>query len=95
MQMSLAAADPLHSRAGVSSLGLPGVPWHVQILADQLTLSQPKGRGADYALNITTRPQDFQTFRSPCQVVRMLFTRVVINNKTNLVSLVQIESEEK
>ena len=29
------------------------------------------------------------------QVVRMLFTRVVINNKTNLVSLVQIESEEK
>ena len=40
-------------------------------------------------------PQDFQTFRSPCQVVRMLFTRVVINNETNLVSLVQIESEEK
>jgi hypothetical protein len=25
-------------------------PW---ILADQLTLSQPEGRGADYALNIT------------------------------------------
>ena len=24
----------------VSSLGVPGVPWHPQILADQLTLSQ-------------------------------------------------------
>ena len=65
------------------------------ILADQLTLSQPKGSGADYALNNITCPQNFQTFRSPCQVVRMLFTRVVINNETNLVSLVQIESEEK
>ena len=42
-----------------------------------------------------TCPQGFQIFRSPCQVVRMLFTRVVINNKTNLVSLLQIESEEK
>ena len=30
-----------------SSLGVPGVPWHPQILADQLTLSQPGG--ADYA----------------------------------------------
>ena len=26
---------------GVSSMGVPGVPWHPQILADQLTLSQP------------------------------------------------------
>ena len=29
------------------------VPWYLQILADQLTLSQP---GADYALQITTCP---------------------------------------
>ena len=29
--------------AGVSSLGVPGVPWHPQILADQLPLSQPAG----------------------------------------------------
>ena len=35
---------------GVSSLGVPGVPWHPQILADQLTLSQPGG--ADYAHHI-------------------------------------------
>ena len=31
-------------RSGVSSLGVPGVPWHPQILADQLTLSQPGGQ---------------------------------------------------
>ena len=36
--------------AGVSSLGVPGVPWHPQILADQLTLSQP--RGVDYSHQI-------------------------------------------
>ena len=30
--------------AGVSSLGVPGVPWHTQILANQLTLSQPGGQ---------------------------------------------------
>ena len=29
-----------------------GVPWHPQILADQLTLSQPGG--TDYAQQITT-----------------------------------------
>ena len=29
--------------SGVSSLGVPGVPWHPQILADNLTLSQPGG----------------------------------------------------
>ena len=28
-------------KPGVSSMGLPGVPWHLQILVDQLTLSQP------------------------------------------------------
>ena len=46
---------------GLSSLG---VPWHPQILADQLTLSQP--RGADYAQQIILAPPDFQTFRRPC-----------------------------
>ena len=30
--------------AGLSSLGVPGVPWHTQFLADQLTLSQPGGQ---------------------------------------------------
>ena len=30
--------------AEVSSLDVPGVPWHTQILADQLTLFQPGGQ---------------------------------------------------
>ena len=38
--------------AGLSSLGVPGVPWHTQILADQLTLFQPGG--TDYVHLITT-----------------------------------------
>ena len=29
--------------AGLSSLGVPGVPWHTQNLADQFTLFQPGG----------------------------------------------------
>jgi hypothetical protein len=37
---------------GLSSLGVPGVPWHTQILADQLTQFQPGG--TDYAHLITT-----------------------------------------
>ena len=38
--------------AGLSSLGVPGVPWHTQIMADQLTLFQPGG--TDYAHLITS-----------------------------------------
>ena len=40
--------------------GCRGVPWHPQILAEQLTLSQPEG--ADYAHQIILAPPDFQTF---------------------------------
>ena len=42
---------------GPSSLGAPGVPWHTQILADQLTLFQPGG--TDYAHLITTGTPGF------------------------------------
>ena len=31
----------------MQALGVPGVPWHTQILIDQLTLFQPGGK--DYA----------------------------------------------
>ena len=41
----------------VTGLGVPGVPWHTQILADQLTLFQP--RGTDYAHLITTGTPGF------------------------------------
>ena len=40
--------------------GCRGVPWHPQILADQLTLSQPGG--ADYAHHITTGTPGFSDF---------------------------------
>ncbi len=40
----------------MSSLGELGVPWHTQILADQLTLSQPGG--PDYAHQIILAPPD-------------------------------------
>ena len=36
---------------------VPGVPWHPQILADQLNLSKPEG--ADYAHHITTGTPGF------------------------------------
>ena len=36
---------------------MPGVPWHTQILADQLTLVQPGG--TDYAHLITTGTPGF------------------------------------
>ena len=49
---------------GLSSLGVPGVPFHPQILADQLILSQP--RGADYLHQIILAPPDFHTFQRPC-----------------------------
>ena len=50
--------------AGLSSLeGQEGVPWHPQVLADQLTLSQPMG--ADYAHQIILATSDFQAYQRP------------------------------
>ena len=46
-----------YKNAGLLSLGVPGVPWHTQILADQLTLFQPGG--TDYAHLITTGTPGF------------------------------------
>ena len=49
--------EVFHNISGLSSLGVPGVPWHTQILADQLTLFQPGG--TDYAHLITTGTPGF------------------------------------
>jgi hypothetical protein len=49
--------DPIVDTPGLSSLGVPGVPWHTQILADQLTLFQPGG--TDYAHLIATGTPGF------------------------------------
>ena len=51
--------------AGLSSVGVPGVPWHTQILADQLTLFQP--RGTDYARLITTGTPGFSDLPTALQ----------------------------
>ena len=53
----------LYNGTGVSSLG---VPWHPQILADQLTLSQLGGQIMPTWLLLT--PPDFQPFRRPWMV---------------------------
>ena len=45
----------MHKVTGLSSLGVPGVPWQTQILADQLTIFQPGG--TDYAHLITGTPR--------------------------------------
>ena len=42
---------------GLSSLGVPGVPWHTQIWADQLTLFP--SWGTDYSHLITTGTPGF------------------------------------
>ena len=57
MPIEILGGRNLAPTPGVSSLGVPGVPWHPQILADQLTLSQP--RGTDYAHLITTGTTGF------------------------------------
>ena len=58
--------------AGLSSLGVPGVPWHTQILADQLTLFQPGG--TDYAHLITTGTPGFSDLPTALQqIVKVRF----------------------
>ena len=48
---------PDYVLSGLSSLGVPGVPWHTQYLADHLTLFQPGG--TDYTHLITTGTPGF------------------------------------
>ena len=61
--------------AGPSSLGVPGVPWHTQILADQLTLFQPGG--TDYAHLITTGTPGFSDLPTAlhCKIMKPLNLR--------------------
>ena len=69
---------------GLSSLGVPGVPWHTQILADQLTLFQPGG--TDYTRLITTGTPGFSDLPTalqntiwiepPCAQIVYVFTQI-------------------
>ena len=59
-----------HAQNPCRPWGLPSHPqisWHPQILADPLTLSQP--RGADYSHQIILAPPDLQTFLRPCPMI--------------------------
>ena len=53
---------------GPSSLGVPGVPWYTQILADQLTLFQPGG--TYYAHLITSGTLGFSDLPTALQYKR-------------------------
>ena len=59
---------------GVSSLGVPGVPWHTQILADQLALFQP--RGTDYANLITTGIPGFSDLLTALDPLYVIYKNV-------------------
>ena len=54
---------------GLSSLGVPGVPWPTQFLADQLTLFQPGG--TDYAPLITTGTPGFSDLPTALMLSKM------------------------
>ena len=58
--------------AGLSSLGVPGVPWHTQILEDQLTLFQPGG--TDYAHLITTGTPGFSDLPTALLLIARYYT---------------------
>ena len=64
------------SKAGLSSLGVPGVPWHTQYLADQLTLFQPGG--TDYTHLITTGTPGFSDLPTALYLVRSYLIPSVI-----------------
>ena len=65
--------------AGLSSLGVPGVPWHTQILANQLTLFQPGGK--DYAHLITTGTSGFSDLPTALGGSTYVLHRHVVSNQ--------------
>jgi hypothetical protein len=67
---------------GLSSLGVPGVPWHLQILADQLTLSQLGGK--DYTHHITIGTPRFSDLPMALSSPTLLSDICMDENKTNL-----------
>ena len=71
--------------SGLSSLGVPGVPGHTQILADQLTLFQPGG--TDYAHLITTGTPGFSDLPTALYISIYLdgncsFAKIIVSELT-------------
>ena len=73
----------------MSSLGVPGVPWHPQILADQLTLSQPEGTDYSHLLNYRWHTQIFRPSDGP-ELWNPAFGQILIGE--NIVSFVSAKS---
>ena len=55
---------------GLSSLGLPGEPWHTQIFADQLTLFQ--AGVTDYSYLITTGTPGFSDLPTALKMINKI-----------------------
>ena len=68
VSQAMALPEPLKS--GLSPLGSPGVPWHPQILADQLTLFQLGG--TNYAHLITTCTPGFLDLPTALEMMVMM-----------------------
>ena len=68
------------------------MPWHPQILADQLTLSQPMG--ADYAHKIILAPPDFQPSNGPAPAyyihAQILFRRIEVEDVHRVLFLAEV-----
>ena len=68
---SLSSTSYILEWTRVSTLGVPGVPWNTQILADQLTMFQTGG--TDYAQLITTGTSGFSDL--PTALLKCKWTR--------------------
>ena len=68
--------------AGLLSLGVPGVPWHTQILADRLTLFQPGG--TDYAHHITASLPRFENPAASLERELVCFQSLLSNHFKDL-----------
>ena len=68
------------TRTDPSSLGVPGVPWHTQYLADQLTLFQPGGTNNDHHIANDT-PKFSYLLPIPVSISQLLQTDIA-NNRT-------------
>ena len=71
-----------HILAGLSSLGVPGVPWHTHILTDQLTLFQPGG--TDYAHLITTGTPGFLDLPTALNVHECEICKIELTSRVTL-----------
>ena len=72
--------------ADLSSLGVPGVPWHTQILADQLTLFKPGGTDNYYWHTRIFRPSEGPAGAYHCkpafqsQITIAFYVKIILKN---------------